>query len=141
VFEMASLWPTARITLVAVDSRGAEEVAQPLLDGGVEIAAGLDDWEDWFGRRRYHYSVVIVRGAANVERFDEVLRATQPQAAWLHLAEGQSERGPMGWAQLDLADEAEGGSAFRRSLIDAMAKVGIEPPAQDSSLEAGGTRS
>jgi GT2 family glycosyltransferase len=141
VFEMARLWPTARITLVAVDSRGAEDVAPPLLDGGVEIAAGLNDWEDWFALHRYHYSVVIVRGAANVERFGQVLRATQPQAAWLHFAEGEPERGPTGWAQLSLPNGAESSSAFRRSLVDAMAKVGIEPPAQDSSLEAGGTRS
>jgi GT2 family glycosyltransferase len=124
--EMAALWPTARITLIATDAGDAEKAALPLLDAGIEIASGLDDWPDWFARRRYHYSVVIVRGAVNVERFGEPLRQTQPQAAWLYLAADKAEREPTGWARLRLEGE---GPEWRRSLIDAMANVGIEPPA------------
>jgi O-antigen biosynthesis protein len=125
VLEMASLWPTARITLAAADARGAATEAIRFLDRGVEIAAGSDDWSDWFARRRYHYSVVIVRGDTNVERFGEVLRKTQPQAAWFQLAEGDRRSEPTGWTELRLANDGPG---FRKSLVEAMAGVGIAPP-------------
>jgi GT2 family glycosyltransferase len=130
VSEMASLWPTARITVLAADAREVDEVAPQLLDRGIEIAIGSDDWPDWFARRRYHYSVVIVRGARNVERFGELLRQTQPQAAWLLLAEERPGSEPMGWAELRLGDD---GADFRRSLIEAMARVGVAPPVPGST--------
>jgi O-antigen biosynthesis protein len=141
VHEMSSLWPTARITLFATDPRSiTEEEALPLLDAGVEVIANVNDWQDWFARRRYHYSVVIVRGAANVDRFGEALRQTQPQAAWLHVAKEEPEGEPSGWERLRLAKGAGSAYAFRQSLIDAMAKAGIEPPAREMSVPAEGIR-
>ena len=124
VHEMAALWPTARITVMAVDSRDAERNAPSLLDRGVEVLTGVDDWEDWFARRRYHYTVAIMQGSGNVERFSGVLSETQPQAVRAYYGaehrEDEQFTLPHGPGQTD--------QEFRRSLIDAMAHLGTEPP-------------
>jgi O-antigen biosynthesis protein len=138
VHEMAALWPTARITVMAVDSRDAQRNAPSLLDRGVEVVTGVDDWEDWFARRRYHYTVAIVQGSENVERFSGVLSETQPQAvrALFGAEHRESEHFtlPHGPGQTD--------EEFRRSLIDAMAHLGTEPPEREKSVPgyAGATR-
>jgi hypothetical protein len=153
VQEMASLWPTARITLVASDPGAAsEEEAVPLLDAGVEVIVKVNDWQDWFARRRYHYSVVIVRGATNVERFGDVLRATQPQATRVYFAEDRADTESLRWAQMVLCPtdasrhavttvspgasvlELNNGIGLQRALIEAMAHLGVEPPDLERSL-------
>jgi GT2 family glycosyltransferase len=147
VHELAYLWPAARMTLVAADAGNAsEEAIRPLLDAGVEVIVNVDDWQDWFAQRRYHYSVVILGGAANVERFGEVIRATQPQATRVYYAEDRPDDDSVRWAQAvfspkgasreSVATISPGASLFelndgrglRRSLIEAMANLGVEPP-------------
>lgn len=113
VYGMADLWPTARITVLAADPRNAEENAAPLLDRGVELVTGVSDWEDWFLRRRYHYTVVVMAGTGDLQRFEELLSATQPQAS-------------------RAAFPSTDGPGYRRSLVDAMADVGVEPPVEAS---------
>jgi GT2 family glycosyltransferase len=150
VYGTAALWPTARITLIAVQSRVAEAGASALLDRGVEVAAGVTDWGDWLARRRYHYSVVIVRGAKNVDQFRGPLWMTQPQAYRVYYADEENPQEAILWANavlaagdsahdlrarnpevsvLTLADDSspEDGD-FERSLIAAMARVGVAPP-------------
>jgi len=78
--ELAELWPEARITLCATDGREAERYAEPLLARGIEVVVPPIDWDLWFEQRRYHYSVAIVSRGQNWDRFDELLRNTQPQA-------------------------------------------------------------
>jgi GT2 family glycosyltransferase len=78
--ELSDLWPEARITLCATDGREAERYAGPLLAMGVEIVVPPVDWNLWFEHRRYHYSVAIVSRGQNWDRFDDLLRNTQPQA-------------------------------------------------------------
>jgi O-antigen biosynthesis protein len=78
--ELAELWPDARITLCATDGREAERYAEPLLARGIEVVVPPIDWDLWFEQRRYHYSVAIVSRGQNWDRFDELLRNTQPQA-------------------------------------------------------------
>src|SRR5918996_2681468 len=124
VHEMAALWPTARITVLATDGSDARDHAPGLLDRGVEVIAGETDVQDWFARRRYHYTVVIVQGLGNVERFTGVLDETQPQAARVHYA-GEEQDGTLA---LLLGDGTQSDQRFRRSLIDAMAHLGVEPP-------------
>lgn len=123
VYEMAGLWATARITLLADDSGEATEgEAQPLLDLGVEVITRVNDWQDWFARRRYHYSVVIVQRSANVNGFNSAISETQPQAA------------RVGTEVFMPRDRSEQNAhEFRTSLIDAMANLGIEPPRQERS--------
>ncbi|MFL6243406.1 MAG: glycosyltransferase, partial [Acidimicrobiia bacterium] len=79
VEEMISLWPKARITLLAADPKGARKYAPALLDEGIEVV-WPSDVEAWLKTRLFHYSVVVVSRPHNFGRFDEALRRTQPQA-------------------------------------------------------------
>jgi GT2 family glycosyltransferase len=78
--EVVDLWPEARVTLFAADPNNAERYAPPLLDQGVEVAFADEHFGRWLEERRYHYSIVVVSRASNIERFDHHLRRTQPQA-------------------------------------------------------------
>jgi GT2 family glycosyltransferase len=80
LYELVDLWPDARVTLAAADSREVERYAEPLLTRGIEVVAPPIDWERWFESRMFHYSVAIVSRGSNVTRFGELLRRTQPQA-------------------------------------------------------------
>jgi GT2 family glycosyltransferase/glycosyltransferase involved in cell wall biosynthesis len=86
VRQLAALWPRARVTLIAFDGARAEQYAVPLWAEGIEVVWGKD-WVEWFEERRYHYSVVIVSRPHNHERFDAILRLTQPQAHRIYDAE------------------------------------------------------
>jgi O-antigen biosynthesis protein len=78
--ELVDLWPDARVTLFAADPRNAERYAPALLDRGVEVACADEHFDLWLKQRKYHYSVVVVSRASNIERFEHHLRRTQPQA-------------------------------------------------------------
>ena len=78
--ELVGLWPEARITLLASIPTNAERYAPPLLEQGIEVACADERFDRWFDRRRYHYSVVLVSRASNIEHFENHLRRTQPQA-------------------------------------------------------------
>lgn len=78
--ELVDLWPEARITLFAADPVNAERYATPLLEQGIEVACADERFDRWLDRRRYHYSVVLVSRASNIDRFERHLRRTQPQA-------------------------------------------------------------
>jgi GT2 family glycosyltransferase/glycosyltransferase involved in cell wall biosynthesis len=78
--ELAALWPSARITLLAESGRDAERYAEPLLRQGIEIVCPPVDWKRWFEERRFHYGVVIASREQNVRRFGGFLNLSQPQA-------------------------------------------------------------
>jgi GT2 family glycosyltransferase len=78
--EVADLWPENRVTLFTADPRNAERYAPPLLERGIEVACADEHFDRWLDRRKFHYSVVLVSRASNIERFDDHLRRTQPQA-------------------------------------------------------------
>jgi GT2 family glycosyltransferase len=79
--ELAALWPSARITLLAENGADAERYAEPLLRQGIEVVCPPVDWEHWFEERRFHYGVVVVSRQQNAERFNSGhLRLSQPQA-------------------------------------------------------------
>jgi glycosyltransferase involved in cell wall biosynthesis len=78
--ELVDLWPEARVTLFASIAKNAERYAQPLLEQGIEVACADERFDLWFDRRRYHYSVVLVSRASNIEHFEGHLRRSQPQA-------------------------------------------------------------
>lgn len=78
--ELADLWPDARVTLFAADPRNAERYAPPLLEAGIEVACADQHFDRWLEQRRWHYTVVVVSRASNIDRFDHHLRKTQPQA-------------------------------------------------------------
>ncbi|MEK6274696.1 MAG: glycosyltransferase [Actinomycetota bacterium] len=78
--ELVELWPDARITLAAADGSEAERYAEPLLARGIEVVAPPVDWQQWFERRMFHYSVAIVSRGQNLARFGGLLQLTQPQA-------------------------------------------------------------
>jgi glycosyltransferase involved in cell wall biosynthesis len=79
VEEMITLWPHARITLLAADPSGAGQYAPALLEQGIEVVWPVDV-EAWLKTRLFHYSIVVVSRPDNFRRFDAVLRRTQPQA-------------------------------------------------------------
>jgi len=79
VEEMISLWPQARITLLAADPTGAGQYAPALLEQGIEVV-WPSNVEAWLQTRLFHYSVVVVSRPHNFGRFDEALRRSQPQA-------------------------------------------------------------
>ena len=78
--ELVDLWPEARVTLFAADPRNAERYAPPLLELGIEVQTAESRFDRWFQSRLYHYSVVLLSRAYNIERFEHQLRRTQPQA-------------------------------------------------------------
>lgn len=80
LYELVDLWPDARVTLLAAIPANAERYAPPLLDRGIEVACADEHFDRWLDQRRFHYSVVLVSRASNIERFDYHLRRTQPQA-------------------------------------------------------------
>ena len=82
--EVADLWPDARVTLLAAIADNAERYAQPLLAQGIEVALADERVDRWLDDRRYHYSVVLVSRASNIERFEHHLRRTQPQAGRIY---------------------------------------------------------
>ncbi len=79
VEEMITLWPQARITLLAADPIRAAEYAPALLEQGIEVV-WPSDVDAWLTTRLFHYSIVVVSRPDNFRRFDEALRRTQPQA-------------------------------------------------------------
>jgi GT2 family glycosyltransferase/glycosyltransferase involved in cell wall biosynthesis len=80
VAEVGWLWPNARVTFLAAVPQNAERYAAPLLQLGVEVALADEHVAQWMEHHRYHYSVVLVSRASNIDRFEEQLRRTQPQA-------------------------------------------------------------
>ena len=78
--ELVDLWPEARITFFASIRPTRERYATPLLERGIEVACATERFDLWFDRRRYHYSVVLLSRASNIEHFERHLRRTQPQA-------------------------------------------------------------
>jgi hypothetical protein len=77
------MWPDARITMLLGAAEAGDGLTDPLLRAGIEVAAEKE-WDAWFEARRFHYSTVIVPGAACFERFDPLIAATQPQATRVH---------------------------------------------------------
>jgi GT2 family glycosyltransferase len=90
--DLAGLWPHARVTLAAADGNEADRYAPPLLAQGIEVACPPIDWQEWFGLRRCHYSVVVVSRALNLERFGDLIQHTQPQALVVFDMEALSHR-------------------------------------------------
>jgi GT2 family glycosyltransferase/glycosyltransferase involved in cell wall biosynthesis len=78
--ELAALWPSARITLLASSGGEAERYAEPLLRQGIEIVCPPLDFTQWFLERRFHYGTVIVSRHTNVLRFGGHLSQSQPHA-------------------------------------------------------------
>jgi GT2 family glycosyltransferase len=78
--ELVDMWPEARITFYGADPRNAERYAPPLLEAGIEVQTAESRFDRWFTSRLYHYSVVLLSRAYNIERFEHQLRRTQPQA-------------------------------------------------------------
>jgi GT2 family glycosyltransferase len=78
--ELAALWPSARITFLSAVGDDAERYAEPLLRLGIEVVAPPVDWDRWFERRRFHYSVAIVSRHSNIARYAGYLGQSQPQA-------------------------------------------------------------
>lgn len=78
--DLAALLPDGRVTLLALDGQHATTFAPRLLGKGIEVVAGPQDWERWFGRRTLLFSHVVVTDMASLRRLDGLLRSTQPQA-------------------------------------------------------------
>jgi len=76
---IAEMWPDARITMLLGTAEAGDQLTGPLLQAGIEVAAEKD-WDAWFEARRFHYSTVIVPGAACFERFDPLIAAEQTKA-------------------------------------------------------------
>jgi glycosyltransferase involved in cell wall biosynthesis len=83
LLEMVTLWPSLRLTFVAMRPIEAERYAAPLLDAGVEVVYDRD-WTSWFEHRRFHYGAVIV---SRPQALDALIRRTQPQAFRIYDAE------------------------------------------------------
>ncbi len=86
--RMAKLVAEARRSLAgrACDVSRRDSLTTPsamprrLLERGIEVALGDEQVRRWLEQRRYHYSVVLVSRASNIDRFEQELRRTQPQA-------------------------------------------------------------
>ncbi|MGH9059558.1 MAG: glycosyltransferase family 2 protein, partial [Acidimicrobiales bacterium] len=80
VVEMATVAGEARITLVGLDDEGPAEEVSALLDAGIEVIWGINDWDDWMSRCRWHYPVAVVTDPLAGERAAALLSEYQPQA-------------------------------------------------------------
>ena len=83
LLEIASLWPSLRLTFVALRPVDADRYAAPLYDAGIEVVYGRD-WPSWLEQRKFHYGVVVV---SRPQAVDELIRRTQPQAFRIYDAE------------------------------------------------------
>jgi GT2 family glycosyltransferase len=88
---VAEMWPDARITMLLGTAEAGDQLTGPLLEAGIEVAAEKD-WDAWMEGRRFHYSTVIVPGAACFDHFDPLIAATQPQATRVHDIERLASR-------------------------------------------------
>jgi GT2 family glycosyltransferase/glycosyltransferase involved in cell wall biosynthesis len=112
--ELAALWPSARITLLAATGLEAERYAEPLLQQGIEIVCPPVDFNQWFRERRFHYGLAIVSRHTNMLRFGGFLNQTQPQALTVfdsealtfHRLERQAEVLPPGERRNDVRIQA-----------------------------------
>jgi len=91
---LVDLWPTARVTLAAMDGAPAAGEGAALRYQGVEVVTGPRDWAGWLQHRLGHYTHVILTGTGLEHRFASLLAATQPQAARILATEGLDFRGP-----------------------------------------------
>src|SRR5205085_12440153 len=73
----ATLWPRARITLLATESGNADVYAPPLLRAGIEVVTESGDWDAWFASRAFHYGAVIMCRPDNFKRFAAPIARTQ----------------------------------------------------------------
>src|ERR1043166_8189777 len=112
--ELAALWPSARVTLLAATGLEAERYAEPLLQQGIEIVCPPVDFNQWFRERRFHYGLAIVSRHTNMLRFGGFLNQTQPQALTVfdsealtfHRLERQAEVLPPGERRNDVRIQA-----------------------------------
>ena len=76
--SLVTLWPTAAITLLALE--GLPRDGAGLRDLGVVVAAGPHDWQRWLASRLGAFDVVMLTGSTLEHRFGPALDASQPQA-------------------------------------------------------------
>jgi O-antigen biosynthesis protein len=138
--ELAELWPSARITLAAADGSEAERYAEPLLARGIEVVAPPVDWQQWFERRMFHYSVAIVSRGQNLARFGGLLQMTQPQALRAFDTEALTYRRleRMGGVLEDSAEIARGraeATAMRQTELGALHQSEVVFAVSDEEAE------
>ena len=78
--DLAAVRPGARLTLLAVDGHDASRRSPRLLAEGVEVAAGPEDWDAWFDRRRLLFTTVVLTDLRRLGAVERHLERTQPQA-------------------------------------------------------------
>jgi glycosyltransferase involved in cell wall biosynthesis len=83
--ELVTLWPTLRVTLVAMSDLGAADNARRLQDKGIEVAYG-EYWPSWFHERLCHYGIVLM-SRPQPAMVEEWIRSSQPQAFRVYDAE------------------------------------------------------
>jgi len=77
--ELGPLLGSASASRVTVIPRGKlRRRAEDLLEAGVEVVSGVDDWRAWFEERRFLYDAVVA--GEQDEELEALIRRTQPQA-------------------------------------------------------------
>ena len=108
VVEMATRWPTMRITLLVQDSGASTPDREPSCrEAGIEVVTNPTDLPSWFSARRFHYSIVTTGGACD-PRLEGLIAQTQPQATRVQLA--------------------------GNGLVETLAALGVAPPRAASRL-------
>lgn len=131
VLGLARACGEARITLIGLDDPAPAEHLADLLDGGVEVIWGVNDWDDWMSRYLCHFSVVVVADPGAAFRGAALAAAYQPDAqlVW-DVRTGQGEE----CAALELATAGPPPVVWRRdegagrdALMAALAGIGVVP--------------
>ncbi len=121
--EALAACPGAQVTLACHDGFSVARYAVHYQHLGVEVVAGPVDWLTWCGRRRYHYSHVVVSDSGLVTRLWRVVRSTQPQAVRVLY----SERLPVRAAQATAgATAGEDGTGTYAELLGAQLLAHLE---------------
>jgi len=80
LIDLVAIAPSGRVTVLAFEGHGARRRAPDLLDRGIEVVAGPQDWAQWFDQRMLLFSHVVVTDLVSARRVEPLLAATQPQA-------------------------------------------------------------
>ncbi|MFP5377509.1 MAG: glycosyltransferase, partial [Acidimicrobiia bacterium] len=80
VTDLAALVAGGRVTVLALDGRGARRSAPALVRRGADVVTGPEDWHAWLRSRPLAFSHLVVTDLAAHRRLGAVLAQTQPQA-------------------------------------------------------------
>jgi hypothetical protein len=123
--QIMELAGQARVTVIALEDSAPAPEAWWLLDRGVEVIWGIEDWDDWMSRALCHYSVVVLADGSVAGRAMALCDRYQPQADLVLVVAQATDVTQFPWAVRERVGAVwqVGGSG----LAGGLGQVGIVP--------------